>query len=386
MAARANVNYFTIDPRGLVGMTSEFMEMAGGGVARAGRRSSQSAARHRRRNHGRHRRDRSVHRSERIDVRAAAVAGQPARACRRDRRHRLSEHELADRHVRAHRARRTAAITCSAITRPITRATGDSTRSKCASNARACASKRAAGMHRRADGPPRSENATKRHGASVKPGARTPTRHPTELRSVLSSPLQKSGLNFTVHAAPFRNTQKEASVALAIEIDGDRLQYRPTKTARSRTGSSSRSSASAIRGRQSAERGRVLDLTLRPETRERVRPTRRSRQPARQPRTGPLSAAHRRTRRGGGSDRVGVLRPRGPRFPKRETDDGRVAARRRPHLSRRRAFSPTGGGQAAARRGDEPPCSSREGHARAVHRDLRQHSSRRPGGSISPCG
>ena len=32
MAARANVNYYTIDPRGLVGMTNEFMEMAGGGA------------------------------------------------------------------------------------------------------------------------------------------------------------------------------------------------------------------------------------------------------------------------------------------------------------------------------------------------------------------
>ena len=31
MAARANVNFYTIDPRGLVGMTNEFMEMAGGG-------------------------------------------------------------------------------------------------------------------------------------------------------------------------------------------------------------------------------------------------------------------------------------------------------------------------------------------------------------------
>ncbi len=32
MAARANVNYFTVDPRGLVGMTSEFMEMQGSGA------------------------------------------------------------------------------------------------------------------------------------------------------------------------------------------------------------------------------------------------------------------------------------------------------------------------------------------------------------------
>ena len=37
MAAGANVNYFTIDPRGLVGMTTEFMEMAGRWLARDGR-------------------------------------------------------------------------------------------------------------------------------------------------------------------------------------------------------------------------------------------------------------------------------------------------------------------------------------------------------------
>ena len=32
MAARSNVNYFTIDPRGLVGMTPEWMEMQGSGA------------------------------------------------------------------------------------------------------------------------------------------------------------------------------------------------------------------------------------------------------------------------------------------------------------------------------------------------------------------
>jgi hypothetical protein len=41
-----------------------------------------------------------------------------------------------------------------------------------------------------------------------------------ELRNVLTSPLQQGGLTFTVQAAPFKNNQKEASVALAIEIDG----------------------------------------------------------------------------------------------------------------------------------------------------------------------
>ena len=50
-----------------------------------------------------HRR-RSVQRAERIDERADAVAGQPARARRADRRHRVGQHELADQHVQPDRA------------------------------------------------------------------------------------------------------------------------------------------------------------------------------------------------------------------------------------------------------------------------------------------
>ena len=66
----------------------------------------------------------------------------------------------------------------------------------------------------------------------------------SELRGVLNYPLQQSGLNFTVQAAPFRNTPKEASVALAIEIDGNRLPYsRPMRKGWSRTRWSSRSTA-----------------------------------------------------------------------------------------------------------------------------------------------
>ena len=49
----------------------------------------------------------------------------------------------------------------------------------------------------------------------------------TALREVLGSPMQQSGLSFAVHAAPFKHTQKEASVALAIDLDGDRLQFAP---------------------------------------------------------------------------------------------------------------------------------------------------------------
>jgi hypothetical protein len=48
-----------------------------------------------------------------------------------------------------------------------------------------------------------------------------------DLRDALNSPLQQSGLTFIVQAAPFRHTQKEASVALAIEFDGESLPFTP---------------------------------------------------------------------------------------------------------------------------------------------------------------
>jgi hypothetical protein len=48
-----------------------------------------------------------------------------------------------------------------------------------------------------------------------------------ELRDALNAPLYQGGLAFSVHAAPFKLNQKEASIALAIEIDADRLQFTP---------------------------------------------------------------------------------------------------------------------------------------------------------------
>ena len=52
-----------------------------------------------------------------------------------------------------------------------------------------------------------------------------------ELRDALDAPLQQSGLTFTVQAAPFKHTQKEASVALAIEFDAARLPFTQPDTA-----------------------------------------------------------------------------------------------------------------------------------------------------------
>lgn len=48
-----------------------------------------------------------------------------------------------------------------------------------------------------------------------------------ELRQVLNSPVQQAGLTLSVQAAAFKNTPAEASVALAIELDGERLQFAP---------------------------------------------------------------------------------------------------------------------------------------------------------------
>jgi hypothetical protein len=92
-----------------------------------------------------------------------------------------------------------------------------------------------------------------------------------ELRDVLMSPMQQSGLTFTVQAAPFKNTQKEASVALAIEIDGGRLQFAPPNEKGLFSNKIELSLFSlSEQGKAMAGTRSELDLTLRPETRDRV--------------------------------------------------------------------------------------------------------------------
>jgi len=51
----------------------------------------------------------------------------------------------------------------------------------------------------------------------------------SELRAVLNSPLQQSGVTLDVQGAAFKNSSKEASVALAIELDPLRLNFKPAK-------------------------------------------------------------------------------------------------------------------------------------------------------------
>ena len=49
----------------------------------------------------------------------------------------------------------------------------------------------------------------------------------TELRAMLDSPIQQGGVGLDVHAAAFKGTARNASVAIAIEVDATRLKFTP---------------------------------------------------------------------------------------------------------------------------------------------------------------
>jgi VWFA-related protein len=93
----------------------------------------------------------------------------------------------------------------------------------------------------------------------------------TELREILTQPLQRNGLTMTVQAAPFRGASRQASVAVAVEVDASRLHFteQPNKT----FADSIELSLFALdeRGRQHGGTFYQFNLTLRPETFERVR-------------------------------------------------------------------------------------------------------------------
>ena len=87
----------------------------------------------------------------------------------------------------------------------------------------------------------------------------------TDLRSVLESALQERGLGISVHAAPFRGRATDASVALAIEIDGGRLPLSPPGKLEL--------SFYSVNDRGSAGTGvrKEIDLALKPDTAARVK-------------------------------------------------------------------------------------------------------------------
>jgi VWFA-related protein len=93
----------------------------------------------------------------------------------------------------------------------------------------------------------------------------------TELREILNQPLQRNGLTMAVHAAAFKGAARQASVAVAIEVDAARLHFseQPNKTFAD--GVELSLFALDERGRPHGGSFYQLNLALRPETYERVR-------------------------------------------------------------------------------------------------------------------
>ena len=266
MAARANVNFYTIDPRGLVGMTNEFMEMAGGGApALAGQ----------------------------PNVPMGSVTGATGGTfnAQTELMHELMLSQGSLREL-AEQTGGIASVNTNSLTNTFNRIVQANSRyyvigyyppthprngrfHKIEVRAKRPGLRVAA---RKGYGSPRGQTAEERKRAEASRLAREAKRPDAdrtsaELREILTSPLMQSGLNFAVHAAPFKNTQKEASIALSIEIDGDRLQYAAPNAegvAANKIELSfygvNQNNGKAMGGTHS-----VLDLTLKPETRERVK-------------------------------------------------------------------------------------------------------------------
>jgi VWFA-related protein len=93
----------------------------------------------------------------------------------------------------------------------------------------------------------------------------------TPLLTALASPIPQSGLTFTMQAAPFKNTANEASIALAIELDGSKLPY-SEPNAKGTVSNKIELSFFGLnaQGKAISPAWIELDLTLRPETRDRV--------------------------------------------------------------------------------------------------------------------
>ena len=104
----------------------------------------------------------------------------------------------------------------------------------------------------------------------------------SELRAMLDSPIQQGGVGLDVQAAAFKGAARNASVALAIEVDGASLQFAPT-SAKATVGKPSASdgvfsnivelSLYGINQQGKPLQGlrTALELTLRPDTHDRVK-------------------------------------------------------------------------------------------------------------------
>ena len=270
MAARANVNFYTIDPRGLAGMTTDFMESAGlaSGAGSPG----------------------PVLLVPGTNTPASGITGASGVFNVQDEL--LQEFRLSQDTLRelAEQTGGVASVNTNDVTPAFERIVD--------ANSRYYLLGYYPPNHPRNGRFHKIEVRVKRPGVRVEarrgyasPRGRTPeerkrdeaarlareARRPdgrrtsTPLLGAMTSPMPLSGLTFSVHAAAFKNTAAEASIALAIELDGSHLQYAPPNE----KGQVSNKIELSFYGLN--EQGKALsagwtelDLTLRPETRDRV--------------------------------------------------------------------------------------------------------------------
>ena len=92
-----------------------------------------------------------------------------------------------------------------------------------------------------------------------------------ELRAALNNPVQQPGLTLSVQAAPFKGAAEDASVALAVELQGAELEFLPQPNGL--LADSIEVSFFALNDDGRAQRGTrsALNLAVRPETYQRVK-------------------------------------------------------------------------------------------------------------------
>jgi VWFA-related protein len=208
-AAKSNVNFFALDPRGLIGMTTEYIELSGSGAPEVATGAFGSInAQQGLLNDIRVSQDSLRTLAEETGGFAAVSTNAPQKAFERiveaNSRYYVLGYYPPD-HPRDGRFHRIEVR----LKRP--------------------------GLHasaRRGYASPRGRTASERKREDEARRLREARRAvagntSAELREALGTPLQQSGLTFSVQAAAFRHTSREASIAMAIELDGERLQFAP---------------------------------------------------------------------------------------------------------------------------------------------------------------
>jgi VWFA-related protein len=222
VAARSNVNVFAIDPRGLVGLTSEFLDMQGLEASSVGQTLGVPTS---------------------SDVNANAVPISPQTLLANELR--MSQDNLR---ALAEETGGFATLNSNSLGSAFTRIVDQNSRYYVIGytppnhprngkfhkievrvkrpDVRVQARRGYASPRGKSPEERKKEDAFKRARTATRPDADNTS---SELRDVLTRPMQQSGLSFTVHAAPFRGRGKDASIVLAIDFDGEHLQFEPQK-------------------------------------------------------------------------------------------------------------------------------------------------------------